>query len=386
MTFLTNSMTPATAQFRGPRRGAFIALGAAAILAIALLGCQPKEPNLPQGGQPWPGAKTKASERIAATVAGFAANLAPEKPWYVAVLKGGRLIYEGHRDAPPETTRPIASIVKSMIASAYGIELAAGRAPGLDEKLVDHFPEIAEATGAAGPQLSKGAHFTEKDHDVTFRMLLNHTSGLLDADQPTGFRLHYATVPKVVTLNVLARAAGHYHPDDPMLNGGTGEYLRKIIAEPIASAWEWTTNKIAHQPESRWELFGNFPVVQLSPHDMLRFGYLWLNDGRWGNEQVIPADWHRSCRNVTPGLLALPRKRDQLYGRGFWCNSEGRLWPSMPRDAHMAAGFGGHRIIMLPDVDSVIVAAPLPLEEGRFADSVRDEQFPLAIWKAIRGR
>lgn len=43
------------------------------------------------------------------------------------------------------------------------------------------------------------------------------------------------------------------------------------------------------QEGSRWT--SGYTGVEMTVRDMARIGYLYLRQGRWGGEQVIPADW-----------------------------------------------------------------------------------------------
>ena len=42
----------------------------------------------------------------------------------------------------------------------------------------------------------------------------------------------------------------------------------------------------------------------MSARDMARFGYLYLRQGKWGDRQVVPADW--VARNATTYSDSIP--------------------------------------------------------------------------------
>ncbi len=91
-----------------------------------------------------------------------------------------------------------------------------------------------------------------------------------------------------------------------------------------------------------------------SARDWARFGLLYLYDGVWDGERIIPEGWVRYSRTATP---ASPR---QEYGAHFWLkipkeycgvNKES----SLPEDAFHAAGHEGQFVTIIPSKDLVIV-------------------------------
>jgi hypothetical protein len=74
--------------------------------------------------------------------------------------------------------------------------------------------------------------------------------------------------------------------------------------------------------------------------DMARLGLLVLNEGRWGNEQVIPAEWIEAS---TVAHVATPD--DVPYGYLWWIKPYGAA----------AEGAGGQFIVVMPDLNMVVV-------------------------------
>ena len=66
--------------------------------------------------------------------------------------------------------------------------------------------------------------------------------------------------------------------------------------------------------------------------DLARAGWLWCNYGRWGDAQLVPETWMHDSTQVAPHIKAHCSEKDWLYGNGFWSNSEGMIWPRLPRD------------------------------------------------------
>jgi CubicO group peptidase (beta-lactamase class C family) len=75
---------------------------------------------------------------------------------------------------------------------------------------------------------------------------------------------------------------------------------------------------------------------------MARFGYLYLNYGRWGDKQILPADWVAK----TP-----PRSKSVMgYGYLFW-NYTVEPFAGF----YEANGANGQYIVIQPSRDMVIV-------------------------------
>ncbi len=92
-----------------------------------------------------------------------------------------------------------------------------------------------------------------------------------------------------------------------------------------------------------------------TPRDWARFGLLYLQDGLWGGERVLPAGW--VAYSTTPTEQA-PRGE---YGAFFWLNAgapdnpANRLWPSAPRDTFAAKGYQEQAVIVIPSRKAVLV-------------------------------
>ncbi len=123
--------------------------------------------------------------------------------------------------------------------------------------------------------------------------------------------------------------------------------------------------------------------LSISPRDFARFGLLYLRNGRWKQEEILPADWvHRGTH--TPLSVTLPRAGTQSapllpgqrtlgsqkipdnqtehfgsYSFLWWINgvesSGKRHWPDAPQDTYAALGHGGKRALwIIPSLDLVV--------------------------------
>jgi CubicO group peptidase (beta-lactamase class C family) len=107
--------------------------------------------------------------------------------------------------------------------------------------------------------------------------------------------------------------------------------------------------------------------------DWARFGLLYLNDGVWNNERILPEKWVKY--STTPADAA-PQGE---YGAQIWLNAgnkknpNDKRFPDVPNDMYLMDGFEGQNVVMVPSKDVVIVR--LGLSQKREFDTnafVRD--------------
>ncbi|MEM1328444.1 MAG: family 16 glycoside hydrolase [Bacteroidota bacterium] len=167
--------------------------------------------------------------------------------------------------------------------------------------------------------------------------------------------------------------------------------LLQLFREPLPKVLkEQVMDKIGASPTWRW--FGydhSFTLVDgmmmqsvsggghsggglwINTLDHARFGYLFLNDGKWKNEQIISENWiEQAIQPSTP-------KPD--YGYMWWLNTKGsnRYMEGIDENVYYAAGFGGNFIVIDEARDMVIVTRwlePSKLEEFLSLVKAADEE------------
>ncbi len=81
--------------------------------------------------------------------------------------------------------------------------------------------------------------------------------------------------------------------------------------------------------------------------DWAKYGLLYLNDGIWEGERILPEGWAKYT--ATPAS-----KSEGIYGAFFWLNVGGQ-YPDAPRDAYGAQGFQGQYVYIIPSKNMVVV-------------------------------
>ncbi|MHA2271092.1 MAG: serine hydrolase domain-containing protein [Candidatus Hodarchaeales archaeon] len=109
----------------------------------------------------------------------------------------------------------------------------------------------------------------------------------------------------------------------------TVQFAKKYLFDPLGIVeYSWGTDPAGHA-------IGGYGLW-LTPEDMAKIGYLFLQNGTWGGEQVITEEWvHESTRT----------RHVVNYQRGYGY----QWWIDLDNDAYYTAGFGGQIIFIKPD-------------------------------------
>ncbi len=238
------------------------------------------------------------------------------------------------------------SVTKSITSLLVGIVLDRGQLRSLDEKVGDHLP--AYFTAQTDP----------RKKSISLRHLLTMTSGLASVDVGLApLKLLRQTEWVRYLLNLpLTRSPGEafgYNSANPhllsaIITRATGQSMADFAAqhlfEPlnIQPAW-WPSDPQGYT-------FGSGNLF-LTLEDLIKIGQLCLQRGLWNGKQIVPAAW-----------LEESWRPYQAIGYGF---DYGYLWYSRQEQdevhgrayrVYSAAGIGGQRLFIIPDLDMVIAA------------------------------
>ncbi len=87
--------------------------------------------------------------------------------------------------------------------------------------------------------------------------------------------------------------------------------------------------------------------IYATARDYARFALLYLNDGNFDGNQILPNGWVDYSTSITTDSKG-------EYGASFWLN-ESKTLPSAPKEMYSCNGHDGQRIFILPKEDTVIV-------------------------------
>lgn len=264
-----------------------------------------------------------------------------------------------------DTLHDLRSITKSVTSALVGIAISEGRIPGVDANAHELFPEYSE-------QMAPDKRSLTLHHILTMSAGLDWVEG--GAMEPRGndeFRMTNSPDPVAFTLG---RSLESKPGEDFTYNGGLPTLLGYLLERAYGKRGDEIVKEKLFDPlgiddfEFRAMPSGLLAYaygLRLTPRDMAKFGMLYLNDGRWGEKQIIPAEWVEASLEPHTELSRFPPLRG--YGYQWWLmrfeSQENSIW--VPN----ARGSGGQRIFILRPLNMVVV-----ITAGTWNTPVRDRE------------
>jgi len=219
---------------------------------------------------------------------------------------------------------------------------------------------------------------------VTLRQLLTMTGGFSDTSNldETGLLTSPDWVRYILKHQDFAPGDTWRYSDygahllSPILVQATGEsvlaYARAKLFDPLGIVTRPGSEPPAdeaHVPEYQQATFAwpvdpqafqtTFTGLKLRPPDMATFGQLFLQEGQWNGQQVVPAAWVRQATTARAGK-AFPDIGGSAPGSAWNPTNYGYFWwvePVAGVTAYYALGFGGQLIEVVPALHLVIVVS-----------------------------
>jgi CubicO group peptidase (beta-lactamase class C family) len=273
----------------------------------------------------------------------------PRRTRAVVVVRNGRIVAE--RYAPGFTVEtPLIgwSMTKTVINALVGILVKDGRLA------VERPAPVPEWQSADDPRraitldqllrMSSGLEFDESAwnpvSDVTVMLLGRPDAGLYAA------RKSLAATPGTVwqyssgTTNIISRALRTVINDDAMY----AEFPRRALFDRIGMS-----SALIEADASGAFIGSSFGYA--TARDWARLGMLYVNDGTWNGQRILPDGWVAYTRSPAP---ADPLDR---YGAHVWLKvaAEYSGGAALPADAFHAIGHAGQFVTMIPSASLVVV-------------------------------
>ncbi len=222
----------------------------------------------------------------------------------------------------------IKSASKSIMSALIGIALEQSHLDSVEQRISEFLPSYLN--GGSDP----------RKQGITIGHLLSMSSGL----EGTSFGNYDAWIASSDWIRYALDRPLLADPGSRMIYSTGNTHLLSVILTEASGMNTLDPNG--------YYMGGN--NMHLSPREMLRFGQLYLNGGRYGERQILSGSWVN--RTMTPAISR--GFRGGGYGYGWWMRR------MRGHDVWYASGYGGQYIFVIPSLDLVVVTT-CSLEAGR---------------------
>lgn len=281
------------------------------------------------------------------------------------VIKDGYLVYEKYsEDYNPQRPHLIWSVSKSILHALIGIAVKENKL-SIEDSASEYLDYMK----------------TRSHEPIKVKHLLQMSSGL-DANE--GYESGPLTSTVVAMLytrgrNDMARFSGtlpvraapgsyvYYSSCDSNILSAV---LKNAVGEDTYSDYPWTRlfnplgmKNVVFERDSAGTFVAS-SYVYMTPRDLAKFGFLYLNDGVWQGRRILPEGWVDTARRVAPGYATTPVRdaEDKDAMTAHWYANTGvasikrpPAWPDAPADMFAGQGHWGQYVFVFPTQDMVVV-------------------------------
>jgi CubicO group peptidase (beta-lactamase class C family) len=281
----------------------------------------------------------------------------------IVIVRKGCIVYEKYYNGyGPDDTHHVASVTKSIISALIGIALNEGYIESVDQKVLDFFPEyisnpvdIQKRAITIRHLLTMTAPYPFKNWSEPLERLsrqkdwVKYTLDMLGKNGKIG-DFKYSSAGVHLLSVIITRATGKSACEF------ANEYLFKPIGMKQILNHEmkgFRLDDLFGKDVKGWvkDPEGNSTGgwgITLTPRDMARFGFLYLNDGVWNENQIISKAWIKASMEMNANKSKI---EDYYYGYLWWLSEEDGVF------SYSAIGDGGNIISCIPEKDLVISIA-----------------------------
>lgn len=263
------------------------------------------------------------------------------------IVQDGFIVRECYGEGFTKNTKGIIfSVTKSFLSALIGIAIEK-KYLGLQDVVVDYFPEFVS-----------GAREWLKE-EITIEHLLTMTSGIFCPNN-AGFNRRMSQsddeLRLLLRLPVNRKNIGKFSYNDANYNLLSNILYQATQKTPLEFANEvlfaelGIGNGAAGTDDPEWEAdakgvnYGGFGL-RLSGRDLAKFGYLYVKQGIWNSQSLVPQEWI----DLSTSRKVPTAEKELYYGYGWWsCDVYGLK-------TYYAIGAGGQYIICTPQLDLVQV-------------------------------
>ena len=339
----------------------FLFLASAILILSMPVGCSPSPQELenvdytPLPGDGWPVSTPIEQGLDPLLVAELYHNAAElETLNSLLVVKNGYLIAEDYfNEGSMGGKTLLQSASKSYISALVGIALEQGYLSSVDQKMIDFFPEFAD-------QITD-----PRKEQITIREMLQMRAGYPDEETDQAYldALYWGEYPHLILEFPLVSDPGASFNYSNL----TFSWLAILLARACGTDLKSYAQVHLFQPmdtevgdwlQDRDGYYIGSGGIHLTAREAVKFGLLYLNNGKYAGEEIIPSDWvHDSLQTYSKNARDYGRSllfHDLGYGYGWWTARAGE------HSFSFAWGHGGQLIVLLDELDMVIVTTADP--------------------------
>jgi CubicO group peptidase (beta-lactamase class C family) len=281
----------------------------------------------------------------------------------VLISKKGKVVYENYFDGyNASIPHDMRSASKSISSAIVGIALDKSLFTSVEQSIFDFLPNKYQT------------HKDSLKSEINIQSLLTMSSGL-DADdyarerkssasennyQPT--RDWTETILKTKMINE-PNTKANYGSANPHL---LGVAMDSVVSEPLELFMDKNlfqkleiSNYIIQTDLKGKPYFGG--GMYLTPKDMLKFGELYLNKGKWKTKRILSKKWVKNSFKNYLNLENAPEKNG--YGYLWWHKTYQVNGESL--ESIEARGSGGQYIFVIPSLKIVVVVTSGNYRNGK---------------------
>jgi len=263
------------------------------------------------------------------------------------VIQADEIRLENYYRGNTESKQNISwSMAKSFISALMGIAVSEGYIKSIEDPVEAYAPELI-GSGYEGVsikdvlQMSTGVGFNEDygdfysdinrwGRDFSLGNSQDAFAGTLEREVEPGTLNHYVSINTHVLGMIVTRATGRTITD----------YMQEKLYEPLGM--EYSGYWVIDGKGMEMALGG----LSLTLRDFAKLSSLYLHNGDWNGEQVVPSSWVKD--SITPDAPHLLPSESFGYGYQWWItDGDSREF--------MAMGVYGQYMYINPETNTVIV-------------------------------
>jgi len=275
-------------------------------------------------------------------------------PIAMIVVRNDTILYERYEEGfNAKDLYPSFSMIKSLgIFPLIGLAIEEGKIASIDSPIKTYLPNTS----------------AKLDSTITIRHLLNMTSGIRESK--LGISPFSSSVRQYYSKDLSgfsSKITSQYTPGEKFFYSATsstyllGEILRNVYKQPIEELYqEKIWQHIGADDKALWSLddakngrVKAFCCFHTTIYNYARLARLFLNKGKWNNQQIIPELWMNeifdplnNTKEISPRIK---NGKSKLYYSTHWFRS------IEDEQLFKAAGFLSQHIIISPKDNTTII-------------------------------